>query len=89
MTEDLLKSNEKISEKLRLNNFECNKYYTKNNWLPHCTLAIRLSDDELKKGLELLKDNNTLPLRVRCEKVDILDYSNKPNYNQVAIYDLN
>lgn len=89
MTEDLLKSNEKISEKLRLNNFECNKYYTKNNWLPHCTLAIRLSDDELKKGLELLKDNNILPLRVRCEKVDILDYSNKPNYNQVAIYDLN
>ena len=39
-------------------------------------------------NLELLKDNNILPLRVKCEKVDILDYSNKPNYNQVAIYDL-
>ena len=88
MTEDLLRSNERIIQKLKLNNFECNKYYTKDNWFPHCTLAIRLSDNELKKGLELLKDNNILPLRVKCEKVDILDYSNKPNYNQVAIYDL-
>ena len=89
MTDELLKSNERITQKLKLNNFECNKFYTKDNWFPHCTLAIRLSDDELKRGIALLKDNNILPLRVRCEKVDILDYSNKPNYNQVAIYDLN
>ena len=68
---------------------KCNKYYTRNNWFPHCTLAIRLSDEELEKGLKLLKENNILPLRVRCEKVDILDYSNKPDYNQIAIFDLN
>lgn len=88
MTGNLLNCNEKITKKLKLNSFECNKYYTQDNWFPHCTLAIRLSDGELKRGLELLKDNNILPLKVRCEKVDILDYSNKPNYNQVAIYEL-
>ena len=75
-------------EKLVLNNFECSKYYTKNNWFPHCTLAIRLSDDELKKGLNLLKENNMLPLKVRCEKVDILDYSNKPNYKQIEVFEI-
>lgn len=89
MTEDLSKCNEKITKKLELNSLECSKYYTKNNWFPHCTLAIRLSDEELEKGLKLLKENNILPLRVRCEKVDILDYSNKPDYNQIAIFDLN
>lgn len=88
MNENLLKCNEMITKELSNNGFICNKYYLRNNWFPHCTLAIRLSDEELKKGLALLKDNNILPLTCKCVKVDILDYSNKPNYNQVAIYDL-
>ena len=89
MTEDLLKCNERINEELKQKNLECNKYYIKNNWFPHCTLAIRLSDEEVKRGLSLLKENNLLPLKVRCEKIDILDYSNKPQYNQIEIFDLN
>lgn len=88
MNEKLLQANELITSLLYENEFECNKYYLKDNWVPHCTVGIRLSDKELKLGLGLLKDNNILPLKCRCEKIDILDYSNKPNYKQIVVYDL-
>ena len=35
---------------------ELNGYYDINKWMPHCTISIRLSDEELFKGIELLKE---------------------------------
>lgn len=75
-----------LIDELTKNNIACGKYYTKNNWFPHCTLAIRLNDNELKKGFNYLKDNNLLPLNVIGDKIDILCYDPKP-YNQIEIFD--
>lgn len=87
MTEELANYNSELIDLLTQNNVECGKYYTKNNWFPHCTVAIRLSDEELKKGFAVLKDYNILPLTVVGDKIDILCYDPKP-YKQLAIFDL-
>ena len=87
MTEDLVKYNDELVEVLAKNNIVCGKYYTKNNWQPHCTVAIRLSDEEVCKGFELLKKNNILPLNITADKIDLLCYNPKP-YKELMSFNL-
>ena len=87
VTEELVLFNEEMIRLLGQHGVECGRYYTKDNWVPHCTLAIRLTDAELKKGFGLLKDNSILPLAVTCDKIDILCYDPRP-YKQLACYPL-
>ena len=85
MTEELIRYNYEIVDELENNGIPCGKYYTKNNWQPHCTVAIRLSDNELIKGFEVLKNNNILPLEVIVDSINLLCYNPKP-YKELAKY---
>lgn len=49
-----------------------NKYYDLESWIPHCTLALRLSKVELNKGINILRKDLKLPIKVKIEKIDIL-----------------
>ena len=48
------------------------QYYDINKWIAHCTIAIRLSDEELLKGIEIIKKHISLPIKVKIDKIDIL-----------------
>ena len=86
-TEDLIKYNEELIDILIKNNIVCGKYYTKNNWQPHCTISIRITDDELFCGFKILKENNILPLEVNANTIDLLCYDPKP-YKELLKFEL-
>lgn len=88
ITEELINYNEDLVNMLVNNGVQCGKYYTKNNWQPHCTIAIKISDNELVKGFEVLKQVDALPLVVNVDKIDILRYAPQP-YEELVSYDLN
>ena len=54
-----------------------NIYYNDDLWVPHCTLGIHMSDDELINAIRLLKNNNDLPIPVTIKKIGILTF--QPN----------
>ena len=87
ITEDLLDYNNKVVAILTENKIKCGKYYTKNNWQPHCTIAIRISDEELLKGFKALKSCKLLPLEISADKVDLLQYDPKP-YTELLSHNL-
>ena len=87
MTDEMINYNDEIISKLNERGIHCGKYYTKNNWQPHATVAIRLNDEELFEGFKVLKMNNILPLEVVGDKIDLLCYDPKP-YNEIVCYDL-
>ena len=87
MTEELMKYNDELVSMLASKNIKCGKYYTKNNWQPHCTIAIRLSDNELIKGFQVLKDNINLPINACVESIDLLRYNPKP-YEELMKFNL-
>lgn len=68
-------------------NLEVGKYYDIDKIIPHCTVAIRLNDEEFFKGFKLLKENNILPLNVTVDKIDVLCFDPKP-YKQLAVFEL-
>ena len=87
MTEDLMKYNDELIDILLKNNISCGKYYTKNNWQPHCTISIRITDNELFSGFKALKENNILPLEVDANAIDLLCYDPKP-YKELIKFEL-
>lgn len=87
MTEELINYNNEIIDILTKNNISCGRYYTKNNWQPHCTISIRLSDDELFRGFKTLKENNILPMMVTANTIDLLCYDPKP-YKELMKFEL-
>lgn len=87
ITEDLINYNDELISTLTKMKIPCGKYYTKNNWQPHCTIAIRISDEQLFKGFEVLKNNNILPLQVTANKIDLLRYDPKP-YEELISFNL-
>ena len=88
LTDELVRYNDELVAEFTKNGMVCDKNYTHNNWLPHCTLAIRISDAEFKIAMDVLKDNKILPINVVGTKVDVLLSDPKP-YKQLAVYDLN
>ena len=87
MTTDLIRYNDELISVLQKNKISCGRYYTKNNWQPHCTILIRISDDELFSGFKTLKNNNILPLEVCIDKIDLLRYDPKP-YTEIVTFNL-
>ena len=85
MTDELIDVHKRFIE--YMNDFDgvLNPYYDINKWMPHCTISIRLSDQELFKGIELLKEIINLPIKVKVEKIDIINYP----FNQIMMLDLN
>ena len=87
MTEDLMNYNDELINILTKNNIPYGKYYTKNNWQPHCTISIRITDNELFTGFKTLKENNILPISVTANAIDLLCYDPKP-YKELIKFEL-
>lgn len=85
MTDELFDVHKRFIEYMKDFDGVLNPYYDINKWMPHCTISIRLSDQELFKGIELLKDIINLPIKVKVEKIDIINYP----FNQIMMLDLN
>lgn len=84
MTEELKGVHKKFIDFMADFDGELNQYYNIDKWIPHCTIAIRLSDEELFRGFRLLKENIKLPIKVRLEKIDLINYP----FNQILIADI-
>lgn len=84
MTEELKSVHKKFIDFMSDFDGKLNQYYDIDKWMPHCTIAIRLSDEELFKGFKLLKNNIKLPIKVKLEKIDIINYP----YNSILITDM-
>ena len=84
MTDELIDVHKKFIEYMKDFDGELIQYYDINKWMPHCTISIRLSDKELFKGMELLKQIIKLPIKVTVDKIDIINYL----FNQIMMLDL-
>ncbi len=84
MTKELMDIHRRFIEFMKDFDGELNQYYDIDKWMPHCTISIRLSDNEMFKGIEVLKEIIKLPIKVRIEKIDIINYP----FNQIIILDL-
>lgn len=84
MTEELKNVHKEFIDFMSDFDGELNQYYSIDKWMPHCTIAIRLSDEELFKGIKLLKRNLKLPIKAKVEKIDIINYP----FNQIFIADI-
>lgn len=87
ITSELIRYNDELVNILLKNNIRCGKYYIKDNWQPHCTISIRVSDEELFAGFRVLKENNFLPMKVNGVAIDLLCYDPKP-YNELMRFEL-
>lgn len=84
MTSELMDIHKRFIEYMKDFDGVLNEYYDIDRWMPHCTISIRLSYEELFKGLELLKENIKLPIKVLVKKIDIINYP----FNQIMMLDL-
>lgn len=87
MTDELMELHKKFLDSMKDFNGKANEYYNHNKWVPHCTIAIRLSDEELLKGFEVLKSITFLPIEVTIDKIEILNYPSP--YIQEYLIDIN
>ena len=74
MTDELSDVHRRFIEYMKDFDGELNPYYDINKWMPHCTISIRLSDEELLKGIQLLKEIIRLPIKVTVDRIDIIQY---------------
>ena len=86
MTDELMNVHKMFLDSMKDFDGKANEYYNHNKWVPHCTIAIRLSDEELIKGFETLKSISFLPIEVTVDKIDILNYPSP--YKQEYIVDI-
>lgn len=84
MTNELIELHNRFIEFMKDFDGILNPYYDIDKWMPHSTIAIRLSDSELFKGIELLKDIIKLPINVKIDRIDIINYP----FNQIIMIDL-
>ena len=84
MTDELIEIHKRFIEYMKDFDGELNGYYDINKWMPHCTISIRLSDEELFKGIEILKENIKLPIKVTIDRIDIINYP----FNQIMMLDI-
>lgn len=86
MTDELKDLNKKICKKL--SSFKHNHpYYAPNKWVPHSTIVLNLSDDEMLKAISVLKTFSGLPFEVEADKMVIIRYDVVP-YEEVAVFEL-
>lgn len=84
MTEELLNIHKKFIKFMEGFDGRLNPYYDIDKWMPHCTISIRLSDEELLKGMKVLKEIIKLPIIVKIDKIDLINYP----FNQILIVDI-
>lgn len=84
MTSELIEIHRRFIDFMKDFDGVLNAYYDIDKWMPHCTISIRLSDQELFKGMKILKEIIKLPIKVKVEKIDIINYP----FNQIMMLDL-
>lgn len=84
MTDELIDIHKRFIEYMKDFDGVLNPYYDIDKWMPHCTISIRLSDEELFKGIKLLKEIIRLPIKVIVDKIDIINYP----FNQIMMLEL-
>lgn len=84
MTEELLNIHKEFIKLMEGFDGILNPYYDIDKWMPHCTISIRLSDEELLKGMKVLKEIIKLPIVVKAKKIDLINYP----FNQILITDI-
>ena len=78
ITEQLLKYKNDLSDQLNTIGIDCGTYYTKENWQPHCTIGLRISNSELLNGLESVKNLDVFPMEINIDKIDLSRYDPLP-----------
>ena len=78
ITEELLKYKNDLCNQLSEVGIDCGNYFSKENWQPHCTIGLKISDKELMNGLELVKSLDIFPLEVTLDKIDVSKYNPLP-----------
>jgi 2'-5' RNA ligase len=63
---------------------EPNPYYLPGNWIPHCTIAIYLADDEVAAVVEACRKSSVFG-SARLEEIALLEY---PPVRQICTYRL-
>jgi 2'-5' RNA ligase len=53
MTNRLKEANADIHNKLSINVTEFHLHYIEPNWVPHCAIAVKLSEEELRKAFDI------------------------------------
>ena len=84
MTDELIDIHKRFIEYMNGFDGQLNQYYNINKWMPHCTISIRLSDEELFKAMKLLKEIIHLPIKVTLDRIDMINYP----FNQIMMLDL-
>jgi len=69
--EELKKIKQDFLDYMKKYNLDLKEYY-KDDWIPHSTIAIGITNDELDKGYRLLQKEIVFPIKVVLNKVDIL-----------------
>ncbi len=59
-------------------------YYKPNQWVPHTTLCISLSEGMLKKSSDIIK-NLEFPMESRFEKIGILEFNPNKSISQFKL----
>jgi hypothetical protein len=85
MNEYLVESNKKIKEILQTNEkIKIDKYYLKNQWVPHISLAVKLNENELTAGIKtLIKDFKTFD-----GKINRIAFVKCNPYKDIKIWEL-
>lgn len=80
MTKKLNKIHNEFINYMKNFNGTLNTYYDIDKWMPHCTIAIRLNDNELFKTVKILKKALELPIIVKIDRIDVINYPNNQIY---------
>jgi 2'-5' RNA ligase len=61
---------------------EPSPFYSSDNWQPHCTLAWKLSIEQINNAIKVLLDRK-LPLVARVDAIALVEY---PGHHEIAVF---
>lgn len=70
---DLLKLHKRFHEKFKKFIKGELKYYLPSNWIPHCTLAFEMNDEDFIESFKLVK-NNFKPIDVTVKRIGFIKF---------------
>ena len=74
VTSNLLKLHKEFHDFFRESDNVAWDYYRPEKWVPHCTLAMNLSDDMVSEAIEITR-HFSLPIHGRLNRIGVLEFS--------------
>ncbi|MFA8435291.1 MAG: 2'-5' RNA ligase family protein [Marinifilaceae bacterium] len=89
VTSELLDAHKKLHEALQASSLYKKHwdYYQPEHWIPHCTMAINVSEAETFKALKYLKSEFN-PLKITLERMIVVEYENEKIVNEPLSFNL-